>query len=491
MIKGKALNVLKKFTPADLKKFYNFISSPYFNSNNNVIQLFLFLKKSHPDFNHTNESVFNSVFKKKKYNDKVLKNLLSELYKLLERFIIHEAMDEDEFDKNLLLLKGLHQKNLDSLFLKKFDSIKETMELGFKENYFDHQLSLLRENIRFNLARNNMKYITNEIIQKGEFEIFNFLSSMPELIGDIYAVKNNYNINYSSNVCENFIESINFDKFLESIDGKHIYSSIIMLHYHSLMMLIKGDPEDVKHSASYKQFIFKEKDRFDQNYLFNLLLKLEIFYIRKLEQGHEKLIKDYFELCRFRYENNVLINSEIGHMEITLFNNILKVALRVNELEWADKFINNCIKLIHPQLQEDMLELSFAKIEFQQNNFNNALEHLNKIKPKFFHYKIDIRILFLKIFFELNYYDQFITSSDAFRKFIANSETFPVAFKNNMKAFIKYSEKLYKLKSDIKINSFDVHTLNNDMNEFSKNNFIPHKAWLVEKLNEIKEKCNT
>ena len=50
-----------------MKKFKDFVISPYYNKNKNVIRLYEVLNKHHPDFesrNFTDESIYTAVFGK-------------------------------------------------------------------------------------------------------------------------------------------------------------------------------------------------------------------------------------------------------------------------------------------------------------------------------------------------------------------------------------------------------------------------------------------
>jgi hypothetical protein len=50
MEKSKVIDIFRTFSPDELKRFRDFVHSPFHNKNKNVIRLFEILKKYYPDF---------------------------------------------------------------------------------------------------------------------------------------------------------------------------------------------------------------------------------------------------------------------------------------------------------------------------------------------------------------------------------------------------------------------------------------------------------
>ncbi|MBK9332694.1 MAG: hypothetical protein IPM96_09925 [Ignavibacteria bacterium] len=54
MLKSSLLEIIRTFTKQELIKFEDFVRSPYFNKKENVINLFLEIKKYSPDYENEN-----------------------------------------------------------------------------------------------------------------------------------------------------------------------------------------------------------------------------------------------------------------------------------------------------------------------------------------------------------------------------------------------------------------------------------------------------
>ncbi|MEO8664050.1 MAG: hypothetical protein ABI462_01025 [Ignavibacteria bacterium] len=97
-----------------------------------------------------------SLFPGTDYNYGIMKNLIFELNKLLERFIVVEKAGQDKLIETKNLLSFLNEKNLPKLFIKKFDLIERSYDnnyfnrsnLGIKEYYsFWHDALILKHNV--------------------------------------------------------------------------------------------------------------------------------------------------------------------------------------------------------------------------------------------------------------------------------------------------------------------------------------------------------
>ena len=70
--------MLKTFTPPEIKKFRDFVKSPYYNKNKNVIKLNETLQKFYPEFSPaklTEENIYSLVFGKEKFDYFKIKNI--------------------------------------------------------------------------------------------------------------------------------------------------------------------------------------------------------------------------------------------------------------------------------------------------------------------------------------------------------------------------------------------------------------------------------
>ena len=87
----KFFQIIKTFSPTELKAFEYWLKSPWANSNKNLIRLLEKVIKYHPDFDNkklTKEKLFKQILPNGKFSDRRMNNLLSEGFLAAERFLI-------------------------------------------------------------------------------------------------------------------------------------------------------------------------------------------------------------------------------------------------------------------------------------------------------------------------------------------------------------------------------------------------------------------
>src|SRR5688572_19117476 len=111
MLNTTLLNIIGKFTSKEIKEFGEFIISPFFNKNENVIKLYTYIKKFYPEFNDKKlekEYVYKKVFSKGEYNDGFMRTAMYNLGKLAEDFLAYTNFNKNELNRGINLLEELN-----------------------------------------------------------------------------------------------------------------------------------------------------------------------------------------------------------------------------------------------------------------------------------------------------------------------------------------------------------------------------------------------
>ena len=130
MKKTKLTQLLSSFSNTEIKRFINYLNSPYHNNKAQFLKTFEEMAKYHPNYENDKlkeEILFNMAYPEKRYSYVLFKNLISDLYELAKNF-----MAVEELGKNKLALKNLFLLNL---FAK--PNIKDLIEKdrGLKLDY--------------------------------------------------------------------------------------------------------------------------------------------------------------------------------------------------------------------------------------------------------------------------------------------------------------------------------------------------------------------
>jgi len=102
MLNSTLIEIFKTFEKTDLKRFEDFLKSPYFNKKTNVVALFNIIKTHFPDYKTENlkkETVWKKLYPDKNFNYGVMKNFIHDLTKLAENYLQTQILESGSFKK--------------------------------------------------------------------------------------------------------------------------------------------------------------------------------------------------------------------------------------------------------------------------------------------------------------------------------------------------------------------------------------------------------
>ena len=177
---------------------------------------------------------------------------------------------------------------------------------------------------------------------------------------------------------------------------------------------------------------------------------------------------------------NIYRNTENGFISAARFTSIVVQAVAAGDHNWTNNFIKEYKNKILPEFRESRHKHALALLEFEQGNFEKALKLISRIKYEAFAFRYYLKTLQLKIYYELNMYDEAISLIDTFRHFLRTTKSLPQFRKDRYAAFIKFTNSLLRAK-DKKQN----YSMVNLKSEIENDQMLVEKKWLLEKAGEL------
>jgi hypothetical protein len=137
--------------------------------------------------------------------------------------------------------------------------------------------------------------------------------------------------------------------------------------------------------------------------------------------------------------------------------------------------------LLDPGIKDDVANISLSNLLFKRKNFEQALELLAKVKTKKTELLINVKMLLLKIYYELDMFIEADMVLDTLRHLIPKAEKFyfsPQVYQSK-KNFIKYYTTLIKA-HEKQQQGKKTEILNDVKKEF----IIEERSWFLDKINE-------
>ena len=478
MIESKSIGLLRTFSEKEFKEFGLFLNSPFHNKDKVLLSLYRAIKKFYPRFESswvTKEKIFAKIYPGKKFNDARMRNLLSNLLKRAEEFLVICKVKGDRFKVNSLLAEEFVRRDQRKLFEKKYDKLLLSMEgeIIHDRSYYERKnlLGLIELDHKNRYEKSDVK------IDELKLEIYDSLR-IYFLISAMYLeteISNSYLDRFSYG--RNPEERKELERYLD-VEAEQHNDIIYVKYYYNMYKL--GRTQERKHYRELRDIIRGHYSKLNEIDKRNIFTALTNYCYYAANKGETDLQRDHFELYRENVDRGYYrMGKYMTH--ITYFNTVI-TGLEVKEFKWVDEFIENYISELEEQRRDNAYSFCRALYFYHINNFDGALEMASKVVSDEMTYKHQLKSLYLKIYYDMNEIEPFYSNIDGYKHFI-NSERYVTApTKPVFLNYINFAKKLFDIKNRIDEREYDFVKLKEEViNEKAMIN----KPWLLQKIREI------
>ncbi len=464
MLGSQLLELVKSLDKRDMRELRKVVRSPYFNQREDVIHLFEYIDKTLntrlPDL--SKEKIFEKIYPNQKYDDVLIRQLMSYLYKVIQKYLITEGVLQNEMESQLYLTHALRQRNADRIVEKQ---LNDSLEIIDKQSFKNAKYHYLKYTLRVEqydywskkkrTSELNLQDLSNELD-------FFYLSERLRQACIMHAhqtiTKHTYN---------QYLLKVALDK----IEGIPNIPPSVSAYYHTYKALT--EPENEYHFHQLKKIIIDKGFLFPENERKDLYILATNYCIRRLNQGEKPFGSEALELYRARMQNNVLL--ENGILPPYTFNNILMLALKSEEYEWAERFLYDFKQYLPEKERENIFQYNLALFYFRTGKYSEAMDLLQKVNLNDVLYNLDARRLLARIYYDLD-------EINALQSLIESSKVYlhrqkGIGYHHDMYAnYFRFLEKM--MKNDLK----KAETRSILRGEVEGTQLLAEREWLLQKL---------
>lgn len=483
MLNTKITEVLKTFSNEELSDFEKFIKSPYFKNGRDYLPLFKILKAYHPRFEFpqpAKQFVYSKLCPGSNYNDQVMRNSLSGLMKLCEKFLVLTRINESPLEFHRTLADEYSRRMLNKLSLRNVEKCFALLdETGIDAEYFKQQYEL--QQIRQNIygSSNDSTGAIQSLSLGGINFIYYFILQLNRQIEEMAVFNHNLNADFVNHITFKLAEYLDLEKVKNFLTEKSYKNSeIAELFIANIKLLI--DYKNEEYFTKFRELLTNNFSRLSRWGQYNMYLCLENACVRLQTVNETKYRAAQLEIYKEQLERGVYNSAEGGPIAPDMFRNIVINALRLEEYEWVEEFISTYIKNLQPEYRDNMYNFSMSLLSFEKGRFEHSLSFISNVRFDSIVLKFDVKILTLMVYFELGYFEAAISMMDSFRHFILETPYISGYIKEIHTNFIKYLNELIKMKVTDK--HYDKQLFINEVSTVK----VRNKEWLIEKALSIK-----
>ncbi len=396
MQNSKLIDLFKTFEKEDWRWFRKFLLSPYFNSREELVPFFDYLRKQAPDFNEKairKEKVFKKLYPKETYDEKQISYTMNFLLSQAERFLAQKEFESKPPLINNLLQKSLVDRQLDKHYKYQYEKSKNILLERRIENIdfylYQYQKSELA-NVHYN-NKNLRKYDPNLQATSDELDEFYIIHKLKHCC-EMVSRSKLMNAPYKPMLEEELIH------FLEN--NPSIKKPIISTYLEAYNILKKESAES--NFETLKGLLIKHKNSIpplERAIIYQYGINYCIFQISKnnnLKYYAEQSLELYLE----GIGQKILFNQ--GYLSPWHFKNVIKLGLNLKKYDFIEDFIQKYHKTLEEKYQEDALHFNLADINYRKKSYQEAQVHLIQVQYSDMAYNLGAKAMLLKIYYETN-----------------------------------------------------------------------------------------
>lgn len=471
----KIIQLLTSFSKGELKSLTRFICSPYFNKNQKLIDLYAYLFPFGPTFESTKlteSGAYKHLFGNEPYNESRLDRLFHMLFKLVEKFIEHESLQQNpEVGFTLRLGHYIHRNQ--SLFLEQqLKAFRQWLKTHPPQHYPMEYARFILERTQSNFLHRQTQYNQEDVNLTEAMNALDqyYLVEKLQLASTMYNRQAIISVAYQPS----FIDCI-----ISEMQGNiESFPPIVQIWYFVYCLVKNPDSKEIYFQL--KNILLDKLDLLNAEDGLALISFLQNSVPKAITHNSPIYFQEYFDLYQVQIQQNWLL-SPTGTILENVFKNIVTVGTKIGKIEWTKEFIASYQDCLETESREDMLAYSHGLLAFTEKRYKEALKLSFQASQRNIFLALSCRRLQLKIYYEQEDWELLFSNINSFRVYLHRLTKLSPRHKEVNISFLNFLNKLAKLHhKQATTEKYQALHL-----EVKNTSLLPERYWLLEKTSSL------
>lgn len=477
MFSDKLVSLLQTFSKYELNRFKKFLQSPYFNDQDDLLQLFEIVNRTLRSDDQQmaaleKNNLWKALYPNRRFDDAHLRRLSSDLNQLAMRFMVEEARKQETLSEALELQRILEKPELQKHLSGVERQIRKQLQSmpGQSTWYYLSQFRL-----HWNIYNRASKVVaTSDFMDKlvpadQSLEYFYVVQKLKFYVAWL--------IYRGFRSTEQELPVI--PGFWEHIKQQQFGDVPLVLIYQNVILCLT-EPDEELHFADLISSLEKFAAKLTKEDLRECYYIAQNYCAFKINQGKTEYYKEVFLLFKRTITENLLLEDE--QLSEGVYKNIITASLRVGEFDWAEEFISEYAEFLPSNIRENARTFNLANLYSHQKRHDKVIELLRNVEYNDVVYSLGSKLILLRTYYELGEFLALDSLIDSFRIFLRRNKVISKSLKREYNSFLNFVKKLTTIDSSntIAIAAFQqrLHSVSSTM----------PKKWLLEKIEELQKK---
>lgn len=457
--------LLEKLSKSELREVKKMVRSPFITHRTDLEALFNILAaccyqgKPLPP----KEELFRQAFRSIPYDDAKMRNMMSDLHAIVEKYLMWLAWQNDEIQSHIYLAKLYRQRSL----LKHFNTVVKKIET-LQQHFPYRNADYFQKILNFQLETSQLQAVDQRsgllnLQEIGDTMDTLYLAQKLRHACSQLSHRAVYQTEYAFGLLPQWIHALD--------NSAYLAIPSIALYYYCYRFQTTENSEH--YFRKFREQLAVHYAQFPQEELKDLYRAAINYCIRKLNEGSLVFTREGWEL----YQEGLLAGFfiENSHLSRFTFDNIVGFGLRLEEFNRVQTFIDNYQIYLSADYQESTVHFNLARLEYGRKQYDKALALLQKANPKDLVNQLITKTLQLKIYYEIDEISLLESHLDSFRSFIRRREVSDY-HRENFQNVITFTRKLIALIPNDSAERLKLKTA------IEQERILSERDWLLSKL---------
>ncbi|MEM8585921.1 MAG: hypothetical protein AAGF87_16710 [Bacteroidota bacterium] len=470
---NKLIALLVTLSKAQIKSCQKFLASPYFNPSADLLKLFKELSKRIDNGKSLEkEVVWKTLFKGKAYSDVRFRKFTSDLYRLLQSYLVQEELQRRPDQQKLLYLQAIDRqyprKIVDGITRNWEKEIGDPLAfLGESSDRYHYQY--IAEGLLYKLARYDIK----------THERSNFDQIVENL--DVFYLAEKLRTYYSSRSTDHARQyeyrTTLIPEIIAYLRRNPYYRNYLPVAIYFYTYLMDTEPEKEEHFKSYVKLLLEHSKEFTIEEATELYTNALNYCSTKVRQGKRFYEREYLTIYQHSLNNG--IEGQDQFIDPARFKNAIQIALRLKEYDWVRQYIQDFKQLLPEKQRNTAVNYNMAAYHFYQKNYRESIGYLSQVDYDDPNYTLNSRTMLLAAYYELDEYEALDSTFDAFSAYLNRHKELPIGTRRAYQNLISLTRKLSRAIPG------DTSAIEKLRKELKDKGTVASLGWISEKLDEL------
>ena len=465
MDKTKIFRAISGLSRTELNRLLKYVSgeSPQHASN-----LVILLAEDCKSKNKIGEKsdYWKEMYDKAPYHDLRFRKICSDGVQLIERFLSIEYYFSDPLQEATTRLLALSRDGMESLYNAQLSRTQNLVSRSHDRGASHYYQKYLIEQQKYRMTRANLQRfeVTNIDQILHNLDVFYFVEKLRyycEILSRRTFLKHDY-----QNRLITEILSLVENEDLHDVPAISVYRQIVLTHLY---------PDDHEYYFTLKETIAKNSSFLPIEHRKEVFDALLNYCNRKINTGHANFLAESFDHYQSMLkEELIFVDGLITHWT---FKNVVVLALRLGEYDWAERFIEQFSDRIQSDFRTNAIKYNLAQLHFYRQNFAEVLTLLQEVEYEDVSYNLGAKTMLLATYYELDEHEALRALGDSFRVFLnRRKHTIPEGRRKSYLNLISFANRL------ISIDRQNHNALKKLQKKMDAAGAIASEFWIREKL---------